>query len=954
MTAASRIAVATSALRKAEQSAVSNRPTDNPSGGSLYTGSGRSDKNDKKGKNGGKFKKRLTWLILAAALGGGVAFLGSSNSLLAPALEALYTETTDTQYASNSQRYTRIMRYALSGEGSVTTSWSGKMRYGRMSTGFQNRLAKQGIEVVDSGSGRLLRYTHTDADGITTVKDIDADNFLRTYQNDVEFRDSYVTAKRGRVASFFDDVADRVYSHLGITRNLFEKFKATGDADANMAKYRDTMSERFEGNETSNRTTTADRKPKTDPDTGATITDPDTGETEYEYFKDDPSSSGTSSSQADAESKANGLINSILGKVSSIASAGCMVMQVGTMISTLVAANEIYQSINYFMGLTENISKMKAGYGDESAINEVLNFFSTPTTTEYTSFADEYVTASGDCNSTDNIDDCKISLDEDKAKGQEYGTPLEANGVQMMLAYAPAKKTTTDRYSLERTGNSIAHALGSFGKTMIGCNVARITTSAISIVVSLTPAGLAKIAGNIMVNAVVAGAISFAASAFIGFLVPTIAQTLFTNIFENTTGIPAGELYTRGAVAANTRLGRSGSGQSPSSAETTQAYNKATQEVLALDAEIDRKNLSPFDVTNKNTFFGSIAYNFLLPLSTTSGIASTTSSITHSTNTAIASLIPGASASGSNTGSNYMTTFGQCAQLESIGAVGDIYCNPIVSTDMSTIDLAPDNDTYENVVSQHLKYENDSYTVIADSPLDWYIRYCDGRDSPFGVLDQNILSEIASGQQGELGQKFATIAGGLPLIGDLMDIKEGIKSIVNEEWATGAVCVNNPAENPRWDSEIKYYQRYVEDMRILEQMGAFEEQQTADNDATTTIAAIQNPVSAAEDRYREEFPIDNSYIGYLSRISGLTKENVETVLAVVDYYNYTGLYDPNTRVALDEHELTDTSSTELIAKLEHEDLRFLSDSPIQDSSKPTVAAKEYIIYADLRNRNYAA
>lgn len=941
MTAASRIAVATSALRRAEQSAASTKPADNRSGGSLYTGSGRSDKDDKKGENGGKFKKRLTWLILATVLGGGVVFLGSSNSLLAPALEALYTETTDTQYASNSMRYTRIMRYALSGEGSVSTSWSGKMRYGRMSVGFQKRLAKQGIEVIDNGSGRMLRYTHTDADGITTIKDIDADNFLRTYQNDVEFRDSYVTAKRGRVASFFDNVADRIYSHLGISRNLFDKFKATGDADADMAKYRDTMSKRFEGNETSNRTTTADKETKKNPDTG---------QDEDNYFKSAEDGGGTSSNQADAETKANSLLNSILGKVSGIANAGCMVMQVGTMISTLVAANEIYQSINYFMGLTENVSKMKAGYGDESAINEVLNFFSTSTTTEYTSFADEYVTASGDCSSTSDINGCKISLSDD-AKGQETGAPTEANGVQMMLAYAPAKKTTNDRYSLERTGNAIARALGSFGTTMIGCNIAKITTSAISIIVSLTPAGLAKIAGNIMVNAVVGVAINFAASAFIGFLVPTITKALFTNIFENTTGIPAGELYTRGAVASNTRLGRSGSGQSPSSEEAMLAYNKTTQEVLALDAEVDRKNLSPFDITNKNTFFGNIAYNFLLPLSTTSGITSTTSSIARSTSTAIASLVPGASAASSNssTGSKYMTTFGNCAQLESIGATGDIYCNAMVSTDASTIDIAPDDATYEKVVSPNLDCNDNGCTVKSNSRLDWYIRYCDGRDSPFGILDQNILSEIAGALTGKLG----TLISGLPIIGDLMDVVEGVRNIANEEWATGAVCVNS-SQNTAWDSEIKYYQRYVEDMRILEQMGAFEEQQTADNNTTTTIAAIQNPVSAAEDRYREEFPIDDSYIGYLSRISGLTKENVETVLALVDYYNYTELYNPDTRVALDEHELTNTSSADLIANFKHEDLRFLDDSPVQNSSEPVIASREYIIYADLRSRNYVA
>lgn len=944
MTAASRIAVATSALRKAEQGAISGKSTDNRSGGSLYTGSGRpnrDDGNNNGGKLSGKFKKRAVYIIIAAALGGGVAFLGSSNSLLAPALEALYTEATDTQYASNSMRYTRLFRYALSGQGSVSTTWSGHMRYGYMSTGFQNRLAKQGIEVIPDGSGKILRYTHTDADGVITVKDIDADNFLRTYQTDVDFRDSYVTAKRGRVASFFDNVADKVYKHLGISRNLFERFKATGDADADMAKYRDTMSKRFEGNETSTRTTTAEKE---------TQKNPDTGQDEEKYFRNDTTDSGTSSNQAEAESKANSLLNSILGKVSAISSAGCMVLQIGSMISTLVAANEIYQSINYFMGLTENISKMKAGYGDESAINEVLNFFSTTTNTEYTSYADEYITVSGDCNSKDNIDGCQIKL-APSAKGQETGSPLEANGVQMMLAYAPAKKTTNDRYSLERTGNAIARALGSLGKTMIGCNVARIATSAISIIVSLTPAGLAKIAGNLMVNAAVGTVINFAASAFIGFIVPTLAKALFTNIFENTTGIPAGELYTRGAVAANTRLGRSGSGQSPSSESALQAYNKVSQEVLALDAEIDRKNHSPFDLTNKNTFFGSLAHNFLLPLSTTSSITSATTSIARSANSAIASIVPNTSAASNSTKSSYMTTFGSCAQLESIKAAGDIYCNPIVSTDVSTINLDPNDNTYINTILPHLDCTNDKgCTVKSNSRLDWYIRYCDGRDSPFGVLDQNILSEIASALTGTLGAKLA----GLPIIGDLMDIVEGVRSIANEEWATGEICVNT-ASNSRWDSEIKYYQRYVEDMRLLEQMGAFEEQEVANADgATTIIPAATNPVIAAEDRYRDEHPLDNSYAGYLARISGLTKDNVETVLAFVDYYTYIGLYNPNTRIALDEHQLSNTSSAEVIANLKHEDIRFEDSKIVKDSSEHIVAVKEYIIYADLRSRNYVS
>lgn len=945
MTAASRVAVATSALRKAEQGAVIDKPADSASGGSLYTGSGRSKDSDKKSGFKSKLKKRATYLILSLALGGGLAFLGSSNSLLAPAIEALYTEATDTQYASNSIRFTRIMKYALSGQGSVSTSWSGKMRYGYMSTSFQNRLAKQGIEVIPNGTSKILRYTHTDVDGVTTVKNIDANSFISTYQNDVDFRGSYITAKRGRVASFFDNIANRIYTKLGISRNLFSKFKTSGDADVDMANYRETMSDRFDGNETTTRTVTGDHTTEQDAD----------GNDVNGAVKDSDNSSNNVSSDVDAEaeSKASSLLNSILGKVGVISNVGCMIMQVGSMISTIVAANEIYQSINYFMGLTENISKMKAGYGDQSAVNEVLNFFSTPTTTSYTSYSSEYVTASGNCTSQSDIDSCKISLSSE-ATGQEYGTPLEANGMQMVLAYAPAKQTTNDRYSIERTGNAIARALGTLGVTMVGCRIAKITTSAISIAVSITPAGLAKIASNLMLNIAVGTVINLTASAFLGFLIPTIAKALFTNIFDDATGIPAGELFARGASAANTRLGRSGSSQSPSSKAAALAYNKINQEVLALDAEIDQKNYSPFDITNKNTFFGNLAYNFLLPLSTTSNIISNTSSLARSTSTAIASLIPGAFAS-NGSDSNYMTTFGECAQLESIGAVGDIYCNPVTTTDSSTINLEPDDENYINAVSPHLDCDDTGCTVKSDSRLDWYIQYCDGRDSPFGILDQNILAAInpVNTNVGHWGV-FGEFLPNLPLIGDLMDIAGAVADITNEEWATGAICVNTP-ENDKWDSEIKYYQRYVEDMRLLEQMGAFEEQQVANTDgAITTIAATTNPVVAAEDRYLAEHPLDSTYAGYLARISGVTKDNVETILALVDLYTYISLYNPDTRVALDEHELTDTTSTELIAKLDHEDIRFKDTNVIKTSPEYAITTKEYIVYADLRSRNYVA
>ena len=231
--------------------------------------------------------------------------------------------------------------------------------------------------------------------------------------------------------------------------------------------------------------------------------------------------------------------------------------------------------------------------------------------------------------------------------------------------------------------------------TATGCALTQIAESALSMAVTIGTGGLAKIVGSFFVATVVNVGIATAVNAAVGFLVPTIAQALFTNVFETATGIPAGELFTKGASAANTRVGRSGSGQSLSSKSVATAFNQATNTVLAMDAEIDRKNLSPFDVTNKNTFLGSIAYSLAPSLATTKLTSIT--SLMRTASTALASIGGRASAEGEN--SSYMTTFGDCPALEEIGAVGDIYCNPVTTTDLSTIELDPDDSTYGAVLT---------------------------------------------------------------------------------------------------------------------------------------------------------------------------------------------------------------------------------------------------------------
>ncbi len=901
-------------LRNAESDALTNNAEK-----SYYTGNGRETQGQAKLK--GKKKGIGAIVAIALTLIGGGTFLGSSNSLLGPAMEALFTEKTDTQYTSYALRTPQIMKYMLQGGNQTTVTWYGAKKYKFMSSSFQNRLSQFGIEVEGSGTNRVLKWND---------ETISASDFIAKYHADADFRDAYSSAKRGRVATFFDKIADKIYQKLGLSRNLFNGFKQTNNADADVAAFDETMSKKFEGN-TTNLSTGSNKLEEVKDGNGDTVyqtnsdgsykTDGNGNKIpETTTVKDVDNVSGANKSGtsiADAESQARSFVSGLASKaaaITGILDTGCAVLKVANLISMAVAANEIYQSINYFMGFMENISKMKAGYGDASAYHEVMNFLSTTTTTQVQ----------------------KLSNGSSESKEEVTGAPLQSNGMQLVLANAPAQKATTQNYSLDRTTNAVVKFLGFNTITAAGCALTQIAESALSMAVTIGTGGLAKIVGSFFVSTVVNIGIATAVNAAVGFLVPTIAQALFTNVFETATGIPAGELFTKGASAANTRVGRSGSGQSLSSQSAAQAFNQATNTVLAMDAEIDRKNLSPFDVTNKNTFFGNIAYNFV-PILATTKLTSITS-LMRTTSTALASIVGRVSAEGEN--SSYMTTFGDCPSLEEIGAVGDIYCNPVTTTDLSTIEMDPEDATYKSVLTgsgsgntTNLTCDSDGECKINnDSNLARYITYCDGRDSPFGVLDSGILSNLeASSSAGG----FSTILNSIPFVSDIVNIIDGLSNLdpINQGWATGANCVNS-SQNSLWNSEMKYYQRYIEDQRILEQMGAYEDS--------------KNPVTAYEEAYEKEHPLDTSPSGILAHYSGMSKDDAEGLIALLEYTEFVKDYDASTRIAMEN---TPTPTGQEIALAIKEEL---SPAFHQDNNSKTyvIAQTQYIVYADVRNRNY--
>ncbi len=906
-----------SALRNAENNAVAAKEP------SYYTGNGRGSADNNNGKGNLKVKKKgyAAFLTIALFVALGIFGLGSSNSLLAPAMSALITSNTQTSFTSYTLRAKNITKNMMNGTGAnaVTTGWTGKVKYSKIPNYMKKRLAKYDIEVIGNGSKTKLRWNGTD---------IDADQFVNMYNSNVEFRDAYTKAKRGRVATFFDNIADKIYKKLGISRNLFSTYKQTDDVAIDNTRYKDTLSGKFEG-DTTNLHSYSEGKVKT-----GEVQDPDTGEMvpvyeDKRWPSDGNSTTGSSTDVADANTKANSMIAGIANTVGMVGSGVCTAMKVGSMIATAATAQEMYTNINYFMSQMESISKMKAGYGDASAINSLLNFMTTPATTEVPDYSTSIDFGDYGNSSGEGLPSSIGSLDT----SHETGAPIEAGGMQSLMTNSIVAPSNTKNYSLERIAKSLGGAVAMGAGTAAVCAGVDMLQSVVSLAVSLTPAGLAKIAANFLTSIAVNVVVSVALSQFFSFLIPTLATVFFSNAAERV-GIPAGQMLASGAASANSQEGRRGSGQSFSGKDQALAFNRSTNEVLALEAEQDRLNHSPFDITNRNTFFGSIAYSLLPTLTSTkiTGIASFIRSASKSLSTIIN---PRVSADGE--GSSYLTTFGDCPMLKEIGAVGDLYCNPIITTDMDTIDMSPDDPNLQKALmdNNNLTCDADGNCTINDnSNLAKYITFCDGRDSPPGIVDQNILGSLEEGN---------VVLNSLPVVGDVLGIINAGIDVANIEWANGKKCANTNDNSTFWESEGKYYQRYIEDQRILEQMGAYE--------------GSTNPVVAYEERYEqkylEEHPEANTYIGYLSRISGLTIENTETVLAFVTYYDFVNKYDPTNRIAMTSNTTDVKPAAEVVANINGKLIRFdNTNDNIYNPLETKTTSREYIAYFDIRNRSY--
>lgn len=934
-------------LRNSENSALTkNEPTFGDNSPWKNSVSGRESKNNKKtGKGKGGFLKQKKGIaamaiILSLMVGGG-AFLGSSQSLIMPAVSSHGTleVLNASAWPINSDR--RLI--FLDNVGSASRSSKAFSAI----TGFPSWLKKRfSTKESFSVSGDTVTWEGTNLNG----------NVSQLYKNDVEFRNDFDSTAYGRVISLQDTTnVDMMDSKFGVTGNAYAGYKQTGDAATDTASYRQTSGELFDG-KTSTTASTAHNEAEEEVDSNGDKT----GEASVKNDLQDTSSTRSSNKAVDAETikAANDYIQGITKTVGKVVNYSCTVLRAATMVATTIAGVATYNyARDAISNYLEPMSKTMAGDGNEAPINPVLNRMTTPYTTKVDDLTDLKITGSvGDgpecndalkCNSEGNLSIEGIGNADDVPTKEYTGAFTEGKNFVAMMTQTPYNKQEAAIHSFNRSLQAVITSLKAFNITNAVCAAAQgviatvdLVSTVVGIGISLLPGGQVVAAGGLIWQGAkklffqlgIGVVLNFAVSSFMAFLVPQLAKTLFSTPDQDGEGIPGSERFVQALGIVGGQSSRRNNGGSLATKEQAVAYSKLNQEVIAREAEVDRMNRSPFDITSRNTFLGSIV-DSLLPTTFTSGISPVQTIVT-STSSAIAHLTNSASADGEN--STYLNTFGDCEYLKDTygdDVAADIYCNPIILNDTSTLNTSIDDPKYSQIIDAALECDSNgkNCSVNARSNLARYISYCADRTSPFGVIDANILSEV---------EKGSVVLNAMPIVGNIVDIMNSADYEKNAAWSDGRMCY--PETNPDWENEYKYYQLYMLDMHIAEQIGAFE-----DSEETGNI----NPITAYREAYAEAHPIDDSYAGYIARVSGITKEDAEGLLAVVQYYQYLQEYDASNRIAMDGKNNIVKNSSELIETLSEDQISFESTTNTTTSELTTVS--HYVVYADIRNRNYA-
>lgn len=976
------------ALDGAEQTAdgVDGVRQQEMAGGGLYTGGNIADDD---GRRNGIFRGKTAGFsigLILAIFGAGALMMGS-QAMQPFAIVANFQENFNSMHISAQARANRFFRMQMN-SGRVKNPIRGTIfgKNFKITDTQATKLKEYGINYDENYKNSGVRVlTFNDSDGKTKVVaaddasvgklgNVDLDGaeaveFKSFYATNQNFFNSYNAGSmtwRGAITNWFGTTTNKFLTNNKLTRNLFKDYRqkmeeAGAGADARKI-VQDTLDENTRATEDKG-ISTIDKDDEAD-DIARSDEDGENGKKEPRITKTD---GDTTDYRKASSEKVKSKINKISGAFAKSANIGCAVMNTVGAISLLVSASEAIQILELTGAYFETVDKVKAGDGDDAPINALSDALNMKQKTEHEVLKDTGVAAvSSDSGEGGYFQKANFTYDggdlnENSVTGLKTLTTetvtseksaMEASGMQALFGGGAVNVNdpSVQSFNFGQSAGKILGGLGVGVASFKACTLARATAGAISAgtdaaeiigcIAGLVGApitfGISAVGGCSMlvagtIRSVVTGVtISTVLAGVVAVLVPTITKALTRDLVSELGGEDLGNALASGGNMYQGNIHRANGG-SLATVDKYKQFAVAQQQVIAEDAKYERQSLSPFDMTSKNTFMGSIATS-MMRFSGSSTIMGTLTSGTSVMNSSLVGLTSTASAVSIAESIPDMEEYEKnCPYLASIGAIGDAYCNPYAITDMSTIDIDPADVVDAVNAAGGFSGETSDGNVVIDeeSDLAKYIVYCNNRTSGFGVADNDIANSVVDFANVKTGNSVMDGAangaiGVVPVFGDLVDVIQSGEQRAYIGYISGESCVagnkDSSSLSPDWET-AKYYQRFIEDQSLAESMGLIE----------------KSAVTAYLEDYYEKNPLDNSYEGMLARYSGLDKETVADILDIADYYNYIANYEPSERYAFEG------------VKTEEEYKLLLDDENVLDGD---MAAVTGIVYADVRNRNF--
>ena len=678
----------------------------------------------------------------------------STGNLIPSALSERLIEQTDIQYADAFESKLLVFQQAMQ-SGDIPDNTAEKLKVHGATLGYGSASS---FTEANKGSGALSILF----DG----KVIPAGEIISAVHNDARLYEAINSATYSRAAYYYDDSALSVFKKLGASRNIYKDEETTFEEAMDKAM--------GEGSSINVNNVGLFEKTKQNADGSV--------ETYYEYGE-----VGSSASSGAADAFVESVRSKNMAESSSQAT-----LNAADAINVADTMSKEQRSSLFFLAFMENISKMKAGLGSETRINDAMNYL-------YSEQESEVV-------------DVKTG-EVIKSKG----SMLEAKSLYSILADEKIDVSDVKNYSSDRVLKTVENQLGTSG-----------SGSAITETVVSKSRGLKAVIGRFINWG------EEALGGILGKVSPTVNSSLVENSFASIKGINGGELLAEGAVNVGKELAKA-SGATPGDSSAVKTYARLNNTILALDAEVDRMHRSPFDITSKNTFLGSIVYKFAVGMMKNGSLVNKMGSFMTIAAGSFNSLLPAALAD--DEVNSFLTNFGNCETLGTIGAVGSASCAMVATFDTSTLNTTFSDAGFVSFVEANTTLNSAGVRTINNgSVLADFIKYNNERSTPVGTMDGGILDSISNNTK-----KVSFISNILKMILRFLNANESEKRL-----ASGAAFMTS-SSNPDWN-QYKYAQRYVSLARATEALRRYDGGSTAYTNIKF-FEGTENPVIAYINEY---------------------------------------------------------------------------------------------------------